>query len=138
MRRETVVYLVATFLVAGSLIGSVGASRVRIQQAESARATPPALDENAIGNGSGDPAAEPAPSGAPNATAPPRSATPATPSAPKNATTTTVAAKAALPADRDGDRVPDATDRCPTKPETFNGFADQDGCPDAITRTRTS
>jgi hypothetical protein len=32
--------------------------------------------------------------------------------------------------DRDGDGIPDATDRCPAHPETYNGVQDQDGCPD--------
>jgi len=34
--------------------------------------------------------------------------------------------------DRDGDGVSDATDKCPDQPETKNGFADEDGCPDAL------
>ena len=38
----------------------------------------------------------------------------------------------AQPSDRDGDRIPDATDQCPTEPETYNGFNDQDGCPDSF------
>jgi hypothetical protein len=33
--------------------------------------------------------------------------------------------------DRDGDGIADAYDKCPTNPETYNGTADQDGCPDA-------
>lgn len=32
--------------------------------------------------------------------------------------------------DRDGDGVPDASDKCPDEPETFNNFEDDDGCPD--------
>jgi len=36
--------------------------------------------------------------------------------------------RAAVDTDRDG--IPDALDRCPTEPETFNGFEDEDGCPD--------
>ncbi len=32
--------------------------------------------------------------------------------------------------DRDGDGIPDSMDRCPDEPETFNGFQDDDGCPD--------
>ncbi|MEI9954594.1 MAG: OmpA family protein [Pseudomonadota bacterium] len=32
--------------------------------------------------------------------------------------------------DRDGDGYPDAVDRCPTKPENYNGYQDEDGCPD--------
>jgi outer membrane protein OmpA-like peptidoglycan-associated protein len=35
-----------------------------------------------------------------------------------------------VPGDRDGDRIPDAVDRCPSEPETYNGFDDDDGCPD--------
>jgi outer membrane protein OmpA-like peptidoglycan-associated protein len=33
-------------------------------------------------------------------------------------------------ADRDGDRIPDDVDKCPDEPETYNGFEDEDGCPD--------
>lgn len=33
-------------------------------------------------------------------------------------------------ADTDRDGIPDADDRCPNEPETFNGFEDDDGCPD--------
>ena len=32
--------------------------------------------------------------------------------------------------DRDGDGYPDLADKCPDKPENFNGFQDDDGCPD--------
>ncbi len=32
--------------------------------------------------------------------------------------------------DDDGDGIPDVTDVCPHEPETFNGFQDEDGCPD--------
>ena len=32
--------------------------------------------------------------------------------------------------DRDGDGIPDATDKCPDRPEDFDGFEDADGCPD--------
>jgi OOP family OmpA-OmpF porin len=34
------------------------------------------------------------------------------------------------PGDLDGDGIPDAKDRCPRQPETFNSFEDDDGCPD--------
>ena len=34
------------------------------------------------------------------------------------------------PGDRDGDGFLDPEDSCPDVPETFNGFKDQDGCPD--------
>ncbi len=33
--------------------------------------------------------------------------------------------------DADGDGIPDDRDSCPTQPETINGNADDDGCPDA-------
>jgi outer membrane protein OmpA-like peptidoglycan-associated protein len=33
-------------------------------------------------------------------------------------------------ADRDGDGIPDSVDRCPNEPENYNGFEDEDGCPD--------
>jgi hypothetical protein len=32
--------------------------------------------------------------------------------------------------DRDGDGIPDGNDRCPDAPEDFDGFEDEDGCPD--------
>jgi tetratricopeptide (TPR) repeat protein len=32
--------------------------------------------------------------------------------------------------DSDGDGIPDITDKCPDEPELFNGFQDEDGCPD--------
>jgi outer membrane protein OmpA-like peptidoglycan-associated protein len=34
------------------------------------------------------------------------------------------------PTDRDGDGIPDDLDRCPDVPEDFDGFQDEDGCPD--------
>ncbi len=34
------------------------------------------------------------------------------------------------PGDRDGDGYPDSVDRCPEQPENFDGFQDEDGCPD--------
>jgi OmpA-OmpF porin, OOP family len=34
------------------------------------------------------------------------------------------------PGDRDGDGYPDPKDKCPDQPETYQGFEDQDGCPD--------
>ncbi|HEX3777837.1 MAG TPA: thrombospondin type 3 repeat-containing protein, partial [Polyangiaceae bacterium] len=34
--------------------------------------------------------------------------------------------------DRDGDGIPDAVDKCPDKPETKNGYEDEDGCPDEL------
>jgi OmpA-OmpF porin, OOP family len=36
----------------------------------------------------------------------------------------------AAPGDRDGDGYLDPVDKCPDKPENFNGFQDEDGCPD--------
>jgi OmpA-OmpF porin, OOP family len=32
--------------------------------------------------------------------------------------------------DKDKDGIPDRLDKCPTQPENFNGFQDDDGCPD--------
>ncbi len=34
--------------------------------------------------------------------------------------------------DTDGDGIRDAEDRCPTEPETENGYQDSDGCPDEL------
>jgi len=34
------------------------------------------------------------------------------------------------PHDTDGDTIPDDVDQCPTEPEDFDGFQDEDGCPD--------
>lgn len=34
------------------------------------------------------------------------------------------------PLDRDGDRIVDEMDKCPANPEDFDGFEDQDGCPE--------
>lgn len=45
---------------------------------------------------------------------------------------------ATAPGDWDGDGIPDAQDACGARPETFNGFQDQDGCPDVVTTTRAS
>jgi hypothetical protein len=42
---------------------------------------------------------------------------------------TTPKPKQNLP-DTDGDGIPDSKDRCKTKPETYNGYKDTDGCPD--------
>jgi len=49
----------------------------------------------------------------------------------------TVSARQA-PNDYDGDDIPDSTDRCPTRPETKNGFQDGDGCPDVVETTGAS
>lgn len=32
--------------------------------------------------------------------------------------------------DTDGDGIPDSKDKCPKEPETYNGYKDDDGCPD--------
>ncbi|MFD1687513.1 hypothetical protein [Halobellus litoreus] len=42
------------------------------------------------------------------------------------------------PADYDGDGIDDSADRCPTRPETTNGFQDADGCPDVVATTGAS
>jgi hypothetical protein len=49
----------------------------------------------------------------------------------------TVSARQA-PADYDGDGIADSADRCPTRPETTNGFHDTDGCPDVVATTGAS
>lgn len=36
----------------------------------------------------------------------------------------------AAPGDRDGDGILDPVDKCPDQPENYNGFQDEDGCPD--------
>jgi outer membrane protein OmpA-like peptidoglycan-associated protein len=49
------------------------------------------------------------------------------------------AASATPPArDTDGDGIPDRDDRCPTDPETPNGYQDDDGCPDLAPRPPAS
>jgi len=40
--------------------------------------------------------------------------------------------------DYDGDGVSDSTDRCPQRPETDNGYRDDDGCPDVVETTGAS
>ncbi|MEA5388106.1 hypothetical protein VB779_14390 [Haloarculaceae archaeon H-GB11] len=42
------------------------------------------------------------------------------------------------PIDYDGDGINDSTDKCPTRPETTNGFQDSDGCPDIVATTGAS
>jgi len=37
---------------------------------------------------------------------------------------------ARAPGDSDGDGYADPVDQCPTKPENYNGYRDEDGCPD--------
>ena len=34
--------------------------------------------------------------------------------------------------DSDRDGIPDSVDKCPREPETYNGFEDEDGCPDTV------
>ena len=34
--------------------------------------------------------------------------------------------------DSDGDGINDEDDMCPTQPETYNKFQDEDGCPDFV------
>lgn len=41
-------------------------------------------------------------------------------------------------ADYDGDGIPNSRDACPTRPETYNGFQDADGCPDVVATTGAS
>jgi OOP family OmpA-OmpF porin len=36
----------------------------------------------------------------------------------------------AAPGDRDGDGILDNVDKCPDEPENYNGYQDEDGCPD--------
>jgi outer membrane protein OmpA-like peptidoglycan-associated protein len=38
------------------------------------------------------------------------------------------------PRDRDADGIPDKVDACHLEPEVFNGYVDEDGCPDALAR----
>ncbi|RLM53502.1 hypothetical protein DVK02_13550 [Halobellus sp. Atlit-31R] len=42
------------------------------------------------------------------------------------------------PADYDSDGISDSADKCPTRPETKNGFQDADGCPDVVETTGAS
>lgn len=44
----------------------------------------------------------------------------------------TVQAGVFSPADDDGDGIPDRRDGCLALPETYNGYADDDGCPDHL------
>jgi outer membrane protein OmpA-like peptidoglycan-associated protein len=37
---------------------------------------------------------------------------------------------ASKPGDHDADGIPDTADKCPNQPEDFDGFQDDDGCPD--------
>jgi len=49
-----------------------------------------------------------------------------------------VVAQRVAPGDFDGDGVRDARDACPRRPETDNGFRDDDGCPDVVATTGAS
>ena len=42
------------------------------------------------------------------------------------------------PNDYDGDSITDTKDKCATRPETTNGFQDDDGCPDVVATTGAS
>ncbi|MFB6107348.1 MAG: hypothetical protein ABEJ82_00720 [Haloplanus sp.] len=77
------------------------------------------------------PTPTPAAKDAETATAVPGTPTP-TPTAAPTPTTPTPAP------DYDGDGIPDGVDRCPTRPETVNGFKDGDGCPDVVATTGAS
>jgi len=60
---------------------------------------------------------------------------PTTPSPAPEATPTSVAnvdppSDPPHPGDADHDGIPDANDKCPNAPETYNGIDDEDGCPD--------
>lgn len=65
-------------------------------------------------------------------------ATPVTTAAPTRARTPSSPATTAPPSDYDGDGIPDSVDRCPTRPETLNGFKDGDGCPDIVATSGAS
>lgn len=41
-------------------------------------------------------------------------------------------------ADTDQDKLADIDDECPEDPETYNGYQDEDGCPDQIPEPRTT
>ncbi|MSV33708.1 MAG: hypothetical protein EXS76_03185 [Nitrosarchaeum sp.] len=43
---------------------------------------------------------------------------------------TTTTSKTTSQIDTDKDKIPDIRDKCKTKPETYNGYNDTDGCPD--------
>jgi hypothetical protein len=42
------------------------------------------------------------------------------------------------PVDYDGDGIDDSADKCPTRPESANGYQDSDGCPDIVETTGAS
>jgi hypothetical protein len=41
---------------------------------------------------------------------------------------------ACVSVDKDGDRIPNRLDQCPNAPEDYNGYKDEDGCPDEAER----
>ncbi|MFC7029238.1 hypothetical protein ACFQJ5_18715 [Halomicroarcula sp. GCM10025324] len=49
-----------------------------------------------------------------------------------------IVAERQAPADYDGDGINDSTDKCPTRPESANGYQDSDGCPDVVETTGAS
>jgi hypothetical protein len=49
---------------------------------------------------------------------------------PMSETKTTPKQKVSIDPDDDLDHIPDVNDKCPHEPETYNGFEDEDGCPD--------
>lgn len=51
---------------------------------------------------------------------------------------TDLIARTVTPSDYDSDGIVDATDVCPTRPETNNGFQDLDGCPDIVKTVQAS
>lgn len=141
---------VVVVLITLVAVGSIGAYRTSLDRPTvdgGVSTTPPPV---AQAEPPVTPAATPTPS--PTATSPP-TATPSptpTPTA-KDAesvtpvTTTPVPTPTPTPTptatpvpDYDRDGIPDGTDRCPTRPETVNGFKDGDGCPDVVATTGAS
>jgi OOP family OmpA-OmpF porin len=50
----------------------------------------------------------------------------------KPAKTVAVEGGSAQDKDTDGDYIPDSRDKCPAEKENYNGYADEDGCPDSV------
>lgn len=67
-----------------------------------------------------------------------KDAEPATPLTTPPRTGTSPSATPTPRPDFDGDGIPDAVDRCPTRAETRNGFRDGDGCPDVVATSGAS
>lgn len=63
---------------------------------------------------------------------------PRPPPAVADATAPSPAPKPRPPPDYDKDGIVDAKDKCPRRPETVNGFQDDDGCPEVVATTRAS